>query len=509
MFYYGTNDRTVVHLSKKIRKGFLQIMTDKQYKKADTMVFPVVMVVMVGVALNMLGMVSTGDASRSVMVAMIASIIGVIVDVVVYVRMKGTKMCGIIMPTVAAVVYVIMVLCVDTVFFYMLAAAIFIIDMAYLTVKRIIMGGAVAMPIFVIKVFYLASKGLVSPTEAGTSVVIMLVVMVSVIVITKILVAFNEENVETVQEGAEKQKLAAERMTHVSENVVAHFDAANTYVKELNEALHTSDVSMQNIAVSIERTANAVQRQSEMCQDIRNSTHNAHTQTEQMVTASNKALEDVSDGAKAMEKLHSHAQNVERDNNETVFYVEALNERAKQVADILGTIVSISSQTNLLALNASIEAARAGEAGKGFAVVADEIRELSEQTKKATEDIGEILTELNRDVESVTSSINHSVGAVEQQGKLIEETKGKFDEINNGVSELIDVISQIKRSIDDITDATDVIADGITGLSANSQEVAATSSEGSELIKKAVENMSQVNETLKNIYDLTLQLKEK
>ena len=113
MFYYGTNDRTVVHLSKKIRKGFLQIMTDKQYKKADTMVFPVVMVVMVGVALNMLGMVSTGDASRSAMVAMIASIIGVIVDVVVYVRMKGTKMCGIIMPTVAAVVYVIYLLTCD------------------------------------------------------------------------------------------------------------------------------------------------------------------------------------------------------------------------------------------------------------------------------------------------------------------------------------------------------------------------------------------------------------
>ena len=187
-----------------------------------------------------------------------------------------------------------------------------------------------------------------------------------------------------MQEGAEKQKLATERMTHVSENVVTHFDAANTYVKELNEALHTSDVSMQNIAVSIERTANAVQRQSEMCQDIRNSTHNAHTQTEQMVTASNKALEDVSDGAKAMEKLHSHAQNVERDNNETVSYVEALNERAKQVADILGTIVSISSQTNLLALNASIEAARAGEAGKGFAVVADQIRNLAELITKST-----------------------------------------------------------------------------------------------------------------------------
>ena len=241
---------------------------------------------------------------------------------------------------------------------------------------------------------------------------------------------------------------------------------------------------MQNIASSIESTTQSILEQSQMCQDIQGNTQSAKNQAEAMVVASTKALEEVSEGAKAMEELHTHAQNVAKENQETVAYVEALNERTKKVVDILGTIVSISSQTNLLALNASIEAARAGEAGKGFAVVADEIRSLSEQTKTATENITEILSELNRDVNSVTTSINHSVAAVGQQRILIDETKGKFDSIDSGVNELMTIINDFKIVISDITEATTVIADGITGLSANSEEVAAMSSEGTHLMTR-------------------------
>lgn len=482
-------------------------MTEKQYRKADSKVFPTLVVVLVGIILNMIGMVATTGGTAKLYAVIAACVTAILVNIISYSKLKGKRICGVIMPLAAAVAYTVMVVCVDAVSFFMLASAIFIIEMAYLDYGRIVLTAIITMPAFVVRTLALSKSGNVSATEAGTSIVIMVFVLVSVLVITRIWLLFNKENIATVKAGADKEREAAERMLQVSEKLVTNFDEANGYIRNLSSAIDTSSFSMQNIASSIESTTQSILEQSQMCQDIQGNTQNAKNQAEAMVVASIKALEEVSEGAKAMEELHTHAQNVAKENQETVAYVEALNERTKKVVDILGTIVSISSQTNLLALNASIEAARAGEAGKGFAVVADEIRSLSEQTKTATENITEILSELNRDVNSVTTSINHSVAAVGQQRMLIDETKGKFDSIDSGVNELMTIINDFKIVISDITDATTVIADGITGLSANSEEVAAMSSEGTHLMTKAVDNMGNVNHALTNIYNIAQELR--
>ncbi len=481
-------------------------MTEMQYKKADSMVFPTMLIVIIGIILNVLGLFRTEGISGGLITLIVIGIFGVLADIIAYKKLKGTRICGQILTWVAVVVYAAMVICVDIVFFYVLVAAVLVIEMAYMEYKRILVKGLVSFPIFAIKTIYLMLKGEVAPMEAGTTIVIMLFVIISVLVITKLWTFFNKENIATVEAGAEKQREAAERMAGISKELIAYFDEANGYVKELNAAVDTNNVSMQNIAASVEDTARAIQEQTQKCQDIQNNAQNAENQADHMVNAANRALEDVSQGAKAMVQLHNHAQVVEKDNKETVASVTALNERTRRVADILGAIMNISSQTNLLALNASIEAARAGDAGRGFAVVADEIRVLSEQTKTATENITGILGELNKDVESVTNSIDHSVAVVEQQNSLIEETKSKFDAIDSGVNELMAVITEFKKIIEEITEATGVIADGITGLSANSEEVAATSHEGTRLMTKAVDDMGRVNASLTNIYYLAQDL---
>ena len=466
-------------------------MTEKQYKKADSMVFPTLMVVMIGTFLNMLGLASQGG---SMLLVTIGSALGALITVLLYKNCKGTRNCGIYMSGTALVVCILVILFVDAQFFFMLAAPIFIAQMAYLEKKRILISAAVVVPFYAVRSMMLAGSGAVSVTEAGTSIVILVLIIVSVYNITKISIAFNEENLETVK--------------NVSEELVTHFDEANRYLFTLDEALNTSNLSMRDIAANIENTAHEIHNQSQMCLGIENNTQHAKEQTDIMVQASNEALKEVSLGAEAMVILHNRAQNVEHDNKETVEYVTALNERTRAMKKILGFIDDISIQTHLLALNASVEATRAGDAGKGFAVVADEITNLSEQTKKATAEITSILGEFNSDVKRVTESISHSVEIVGEQNNLIEVTKSKFDAIDKSVNQLMNTISDFKHLIDRITDASVVIADGVTELSANSEEVAAASTEGTRITSQAVADMAQVKAALTNIYNLAQNLRD-
>ena len=165
----------------------------------------------------------------------------------------------------------------------------------------------------------------------------------------------------------------------------------------------------------------------------------------------------------------------------TTSNIRALSDASQRIGQVVELISSVAAQTNLLALNATIEAARAGDAGKGFAVVAAEVKQLADQTAKATSDIAS-------QIGAIQSSTDLSMSAVQGIGRTIES----MDRISAG----------IEASVGQQSLATEEIAQSIQQVSHGTAEVAR--SIGS-VTKAATESSSAAGDVFAASSDLATQ----
>ncbi len=162
--------------------------------------------------------------------------------------------------------------------------------------------------------------------------------------------------------------------------------------------------------------------------------------------------------------------------------IQALNQRAEQISDVVKVIKDIADQTNLLALNAAIEAARAGEQGRGFAVVADEVRKLAERTSQATVEIGTMITAIQDETASAVTSMGDGSTRVEQGVRLVKEAVDALNEIRHAASDSLAKASEISLAMQEQSQASAEIANNVESIAAMADENSASAQRNQETV---------------------------
>lgn len=229
-------------------------------------------------------------------------------------------------------------------------------------------------------------------------------------------------------------------------NLQAMILSIQSAVQQLNSTANEILASTTQQATSATEQSSAVAQTTTTVTEVKSIAEQVSLRASETTEVSQRTVEVARSGSASVQQAIASMRLIQERVEKIAENILALSDRTQKIGQIISTVNDIADQSNMLALNASIEAARAGDYGKGFAVVAKEVRDLSEQSRKATEQIKIILAEIQKATNSSVLATEEGIKGVDQGMGLAEQAQLAIEQLSNAITEAAQVAMQLTAS---------------------------------------------------------------